>query len=192
MRALPIDPSNRTVSIGPRLRAARQSLGLTMDEVAQIAGLTKGFLSRIERDMTSPSVSTLVTLCDVLSITVGSLFEEPQIEFVAAGTGPRINLGGFDTEERLLTPRTEARVQVIRSVVTPGGHGGKDLYTVDADIDCLHLLRGDLTVRFSDRDYRLAAGDTLTFEGREPHSWHVNDDEGAEILWILVPAPWHP
>ena len=47
-----------------------------------ITGLTKGFLSRVERDMTSPSVASLITLCDVLSISVGSLFEAPDVQVV--------------------------------------------------------------------------------------------------------------
>ena len=94
MRPMPLEPNTRRVAIGSRLRAARQAQQLTIDEVARITGLTKGFLSRVERDMTSPSVSSLITLCDVLSISVGSLFEAPDVQFVPAGTGPRINLGG--------------------------------------------------------------------------------------------------
>ena len=85
MRPMPLEPNPRRVAIGSRLRAARQAQQLTIDEVARITGLTKGFLSRVERDMTSPSVSSLITLCDVLSISVGSLFEAPDVQFVPAG-----------------------------------------------------------------------------------------------------------
>lgn len=190
MRPMPLEPADRRVAIGPRLRAARRAQQLTIDEVAQITGLTKGFLSRVERDMTSPSVSSLISLCEVLSIPVGSLFEEPDVQLVLAGTGAKVNLGGVDTEERLLSPRTESRVQVIRSVIQTGGHGGEELYAVAADVDVLHVLRGELEVRFSDREWRLGAGDSLTFSGHEPHSWRVLTDDGAEVLWVLVPALW--
>ncbi|MET1020469.1 MAG: helix-turn-helix domain-containing protein, partial [Microterricola sp.] len=170
---MPIEPSNRPVAIGSRLRAARQAQQLTIDEVARITGLTKGFLSRVERDITSPSVASLITLCAVLSISVGSLFEEADVQLVRAGTGPRINLGGIDSDERLLTPRNEARIQVIRSVVAPGGHGGDQLYSVNADVETVHVLDGELTVRVSDAEWVLGAGDSLTFNGHEPHSWQV-------------------
>ncbi|MET0853853.1 MAG: helix-turn-helix domain-containing protein, partial [Microterricola sp.] len=156
---MPIEPSNRPVAIGSRLRAARQAQQLTIDEVARITGLTKGFLSRVERDITSPSVASLITLCAVLSISVGSLFEEADVQLVRAGTGPRINLGGIDSDERLLTPRNEARIQMIRSVVAPGGHGGDQLYSVNADIETVHVLEGSLTVRFSDAEWVLEVGD---------------------------------
>ena len=187
---MPLDPADRHVSIGPRLRAARKAQQLTIDEVARVTGLTKGFLSRVERDVTSLSVSSLITLCDVLSIPVGSLFEEPDVQLVRAGTGARINLGGVETEERLLSPRSEGRVQVIRSVIESGGHGGDELYAVAADVDVLHVLRGHVEVRFSGEEWQLGAGDTLTFSGHEPHTWRVLSESGAEVIWVLVPALW--
>ena len=53
MRPLPVSPSNNEIRIGSRLRAARQAHGYTLDQLASAAGLTKGFLSRVERDETS-------------------------------------------------------------------------------------------------------------------------------------------
>ena len=190
MRAMPIEPSSRRVAIGSRLRAARQAQQLTIEEVATVTGLTKGFLSRAERDLSSLSVSSLVTLCDVLSISIGSVFEESDAQLVRANEGPRINLGGVGSLERLLTPRNESRIQVIRSMIEASGHGGDQLYSVSADIDVVHVLEGSISVRFSDADWVLGAGDTLTFVGREPHTWKVLGTEGATVIWVLSPALW--
>jgi quercetin dioxygenase-like cupin family protein len=52
------------------------------------------------------------------------------------------------------------------------------------------VVSGAVTVRFADRAVRLETGDALTFPGREPHSWHAEDDAAAEVCWVLVPAPW--
>ncbi|MGB3337961.1 MAG: helix-turn-helix transcriptional regulator, partial [Devosia sp.] len=60
------DRARPTVLIGTKLRTARKTRGLTLDQVAQAAGLTKGFVSRLERDDVSPSVASLVTVCEVL------------------------------------------------------------------------------------------------------------------------------
>lgn len=190
MRSLPVDPNSRPVAIGSRLRAARKAQYLTIDEVAEVTGLTKGFLSRVERDLTSPSVASLITLCDVLSISVGSLFEAPDVRVVPAGTGPQINFGGTGVEERLLSPRGESRVQVMRSTVSAGGHGGGQLYTIAAEVEVLHVLSGRVSVRFSDRDWQLGPGDTVTFRGSEPHSWRTEGEEGAELIWVFAPAAW--
>lgn len=188
-RPVPPVPSDSPLAIGARIRNARTAQGLTLAQVAEASGLTKGFLSRLERDETSPSVATLVQLCQVLSLTMGSLFAEPEIQHVSLHGAPRVNFGGTGVVERLVSPRSESRVQVIRSSMAPGASGGAELYTISSDVEVLHVLDGSVTARFVDRAVQLAAGDSLTFPGREPHSWEAGDD-GAEVAWIIVPAPW--
>lgn len=155
-----------------------------------MTGLTKGFLSRVERDMTSPSVASLVALCQVLSISVGSLFESSSLNIVRKNQGAKINLGGTGTDERLLTPNTEPRLQWVKSIIAAGGNGGKQPYSINAEVDVVHVQSGSITVIFSDSTCTLEAGDTLTSDGREPHTWTVNGDDGAILMWVLSPAPW--
>jgi transcriptional regulator with XRE-family HTH domain len=188
----PIHPSADAVGtpIGAKLRSTRIAQNLTLAQVAESSGLSKGFLSRVERDETSPSVATLVQLCQVLSLPVGALFAEPEIQRITRADAPNINLGGVGVTELLMSPRGESRVQLIRSSLEPGAHGGHELYTVNADVEVMHVVSGAVTVRFADRSVRLETGDALTFPGREPHSWHAEDDAAAEVCWVLVPAPW--
>lgn len=187
----PIHPTaaETQVQIGAKLRSSRQAQGLTLEQLAAATDLTKGFISRIERDETMPSVPTLVQLCQALSLPIGSLFEEPDVQLVSLAHAPRINMGGIGADERLVTPRAEERVQVLRSSVEPGGSGGDELYTVSCDVESLHVIAGDVDVHLSDREVTLSPGDTLTFPGRTPHTWKAGP-AGAEILWILVPAAW--
>ncbi|MBK0419671.1 helix-turn-helix domain-containing protein [Leucobacter sp. CSA1] len=187
----PVHPAAESgpIRIGAKLRASRLAQGLTLERVAAAAGVTKGFLSRIERDGTSPSVSTLVQICQALSLPVGSLFEAPEVQRIALAGAPRINMGGTGVDERLITPRGEDRVQTIRSSLEPGGSGGGGLYTVNCDVEVLHVISGSVLLRFAEREEHLGAGDTLTFPGRTPHNWYAGD-EGAEVMWTLIPAPW--
>ena len=101
--------------IGAKLRSTRIAQGITLAQVAERPGCSKGFLSRVERDETSPSVATLVQLCQVLSLPVGALFAEPEVQHIAYADAPRINLGGFGADELLMSPRGEQRVQLLRS-----------------------------------------------------------------------------
>jgi transcriptional regulator with XRE-family HTH domain len=188
MRPLPVAPSHGEVRIGARLRAARTAHGYTLEQLAAVAGLTKGFLSRVERDLTSPSVASLVTLCQVLSIPIGDLFVDPETYLTRRGEGPRISLGGEGIREELLTPRHERRLQIIRAVIKPHGHGESELYAVDCDVDVMHVVSGRITLVFASERYELDAGDTLTFPGREPHTWANETDEEAIVVWTLVPA----
>jgi len=188
MKALPVEPSNVPLAIGSRIRAARQSQRLTIEQVAEATGLTKGFLSRVERDLTSPSVASLVTLCQVLSVSIGDLFAVPETHLTRREEGPRISLGGEGIVERLLTARSERRLQIIQAVIEPGGRGESELYAVDCDVDVLHVIKGRIQLILSNEKYELEAGDTLSFPGREPHTWVNPTDEEVEVLWVLVPA----
>ncbi|MCP2636467.1 helix-turn-helix domain-containing protein [Microbacterium sp. HD4P20] len=190
MRAIHPEADANATPIGAKLRAARTSQGLSLGQLAETTGLSKGFLSRVERDETSPSVATLVQLCQVLSLPVGALFAEPDIQRVSYAQAPRINLGGVHADERLMSPRSEDRVQLLRSELEPDAHGGSDLYTINCDLEVLHVLAGVVTVRFTDRSLTLSAGDALTFPGREPHTWHVEGGNAATVVWVIVPAPW--
>jgi transcriptional regulator with XRE-family HTH domain len=190
MRPLPVSPTN-AVRIGSRLRAARKAHGYTLDQLASASRLTKGFLSRVERDETSPSVASLLTLCEVMSIDVGSLFSAPDVALVRRNEAPAINLGGTGVTEQLMTPRGQSRLQLIRSSIEPEGHGGSDLYTINCEAETVYVLKGTLEMVFSDRTQRLTAGDALTFSGGEPHTWvNPSSARGAEVVWVLVPAPW--
>lgn len=187
----PVHPTagDEPVRIGAQLRSSRLAQGLTLEQLARATGLTKGFLSRIERDETMPSVPTLVQICQALSLAIGSLFAEPDIQRVALSDAPRINMGGSGADERLVTPRAEDRVQVLRSSLAPHANGGGALYTVNCSVESLHVVSGEIEVVFADRQLTLGAGDTVTFPGRTPHTWRTGA-AGAETVWVLVPAAW--
>lgn len=189
MRAINLTPEPTEIHIGAKLRASRVAQSLTLEQLGVSTGLTKGFISRIERDETMPSVPTLVQLCQALSLPISALFEEPEIHHVALEAAPKINMGGDGADERLLTPRAEESVQLLRSSINPGGSGGSELYTVNCAIESMHLLSGSLTVRFANREVALAPGDTITFPGSTPHTWNAGS-EGAEAMWFLAPAAW--
>ena len=188
MKALPIEPSNAALAIGSRIRSVRQAQRLTIDQVAESTGLTKGFLSRVERDLTSPSVASLVTLCQVLSLDVGDLFTQPDTHVVRLSEAPRISLGGEGIVEQLVTARSERRLQMIRAVIEPRGEGETELYSVDCEVEVLNVISGKFILIFANERFELDAGDTVTFPGREPHSWINPTDEQTVVTWTLVPA----
>jgi transcriptional regulator with XRE-family HTH domain len=164
--------------------------GLTIGNVADATGLTKGFISRLERDETSPSVATLVVLCQVLSLPIGALFEPPQHEVIELASAPLVNFGGTGLVEHMLTPRNESRVQILRSQLAAHASGGDDYYTISCDLEVVHVLQGEITMRFPNGDIQLNTGDSMTVPGREPHTWVNRSDAPAEIIWTIIPASW--
>jgi transcriptional regulator with XRE-family HTH domain len=192
-RALSRPSSNlrREVRFGAKLRAARKAAGLTLQHVADAAGVTKGFVAQVERDETSPSVSSLLRICDAIGIAVGALFEAPRGEMVREGDRTRIDFGGIDVVDWLLSPDPAAPLQAILSEIAPGGGGGDEPYTLVCDHEFVFVIAGSLRLTIDERIYNLAAGDALTFSPRAPHAWANGSDAApATVLWVLSPSPY--
>jgi transcriptional regulator with XRE-family HTH domain len=68
-------PRNADLRVGARLRQLRRERALTIEQVAGATGLTKGFISQLERDTTTPSLSSLARICDALGVRMGDVFE---------------------------------------------------------------------------------------------------------------------
>ena len=178
------------VRIGAKLRAARLAQRMTIEAVAEASGLTKGFISRLERDNASPSVASLVAVCEVIGLRVGALFDPPETAVVRAGEGRQISFGATDAVERLLTPGTQQQLEVIHTVMEGGGQGGEELYSLDCDTEFVYVVEGALDLVMDGETVTLRAGDAMTFPGRTPHTWRNHHTaDGCEVLWVLSPAP---
>lgn len=175
--------------IGAQLRAARLAARMTMAEVAEQAGLTKGFVSKLERDLANVSVASLIRLCDALGVSVGSLFQTPKGEVVRRDTRPQINFGGRKMTEYLLTPSGEKRLQAILSEIEPGGGSGAEAYSLPADVEFVFVLSGQLEVTVAGRQITLAQGDAFTFPADTRHTFRAAPQSGrTQVLWVVSPA----
>jgi transcriptional regulator with XRE-family HTH domain len=175
--------------IGAQLKAARLAHRMTLAEVALRSGLTKGFLSKLERDQATASVASLMRLCETLAISVGSLFHASTGEVVRRDSYPPINFGGVDIAEYLLTPHGERRVQAILSEIAPGGGSGDELYALPADVEFVYVIEGRLEVTLRANQIVLEAGDAFTFPPRDEHCFRSAAKGGVtRVLWVFAPA----
>ena len=150
MKSLPIEPRPADPAIGRRLRALRERRRITIAQLSATTGLSKGFLSRVERDITSPSVASLMALCQALDVSPGVILDAPEVTVVRWDEAPSVSLGGEGITERLITPRGRRDLQVIRAEIAPGGRGESELYTVDCLVESLHVVAGTLRLRTAD------------------------------------------
>jgi transcriptional regulator with XRE-family HTH domain len=175
--------------VGARLRDARKRRGLSLSQVAERTGLTKGFLSQVERDMTSPSVGTLVRLCDVLGVAIGDLIEGTAGPVIRAADRAAINFGGEGVSEFRLTPAGERRLLVLQSDIAPGGGSGDEAYGLASDAEFVLVLEGLLDVEVAGSRHRLAGGDALTFDAGAEHRWeNPSAVTPTRVIWVLSPA----
>lgn len=181
--------SELAVQIGFRIRAARLSKGLTLEQVAKSAGLTEGFVSKLERDQVSPSVASLVGVCRAIGLRVGDLFEPPVTNIVRSGEGSLVNFGGEKVQERLLTPGNQSHIEVLHSMIEPGGSGGQELYSLNCEAEFVYVIAGSMDIELGPEAITLSKGDSLTFKGSEPHTWRNSSaTKSCEVIWVLAPA----
>lgn len=179
--------------IGHRIRQARQAQRMTLEGLSSQSGLTKGFLSRLERDQANASVAALLRVCSALEIPVGSLFEDSApSQVVRASMYPRVNFGGRQLTEYLLTPPGEKRLQAIVSEIGPGGGSGNEDYALPSEVEFLMVLTGKLNIRSGSYDVDLNEGDAMTLDPTEPHTFTSMSPDLTKVLWVFAPAlPTH-
>ncbi|MEV7676269.1 helix-turn-helix domain-containing protein [Streptomyces sp. NPDC088752] len=171
-------------STGAQLRKIRLDRGLSLTEVAHRAEVTKGFLSQLERGLTSVSVPTLLRVCEVLRIGIGELFAYPDEQVVDGGS--RIGMGGEGVAEYLLTPADTTAFQVFRSVIEPGGGTG-GLYRLDTATIFAMGLSGSTRLIVGGETRMLSAGASTSFSGQTLHEFDNPGATVSEVLWVLSP-----
>ena len=180
------------IRVGARLRARRLERGLTITEVAERAGLTAGFISQLERDLTSASLSSLYRICAVLGLRVGDLIDDvPAGRLIRREEQARRSLALGNAEHLLLSSRDERRFHVTESHIPPGGSAGEEPYTLPADVELVYVLSGSLELQVGDEVHELEQGDTLTYSPRDPHTWrNPSETDEAVVLWTALPNPY--
>jgi transcriptional regulator with XRE-family HTH domain len=179
------------VRIGARLRHLRRERRLTIEQVATATGLTKGFISQLERDATSPSLSSLARICDALGVRLGEVFDEADADAVRLIRRDERRAVDWSPHHFLLSPPQERRLQAIESVIPPGGSAGEEMYSLPGDVEFVYVVSGSLELRVGGDRYELGPGDAVTYPLREPHTWaNRSAKEPATVLWVAVPNPY--
>jgi transcriptional regulator with XRE-family HTH domain len=184
-------PGSRSLSpqiSGATLREQRRRLNLTLEEVARRIGVTKGFLSEVERDRASPSVATLMRLREALSLSVASLFTSSQPRLVRAKERQQIYLGGTDIGYSLLSGQDSHRMTVVWGCLEPGANSGSDMHTLSADEELIFVLSGSFEITLDGNTHLLKAGDAFTFDPRRPHRYE-NPSKTTPVMAVCVIAP---
>lgn len=191
-RAVPLATRNNAPKVGARVRSLRRERGLTIEQLAAATGLTKGFISQLERDRTAPSLSSIARICDALGVPLSRIFEaEPSPALVRRSERTRIDSVTAASENHLLSSRDEARFQAIESVLAPGASAGDELTSLPGEMEFVYVLDGTLELRVGDETHVLNEGDAFTYPLGKPHTWrNGSGTESARVLWVAVPNPY--
>jgi transcriptional regulator with XRE-family HTH domain len=179
------------LAVGARLRDLRHSRKLSLESVAARTQLSVGFLSQIERGLSSPSLRVLATLADVLGVGIAALFGTRASEGGSSGVITRaperaeLKLWRTGISKQLLNPAgSDGRLNLFLVHLDPGGSTGDELYTHDGEEAGL-VLEGAMTLTVDAETWTLKTGDSFRFASRRPHRF-ANPDRTtkAVVLWV--------
>lgn len=162
-------------AIGSQVRQFRQQLDMTVVEVAKLAGLSPGMLSKIENGMTSPSLATLSALGRALGVPVTSLFrkyeEQRDATYVKADQGLQIERRGTRAghQYQLLGHTVHKAVSVEPYLITLTEKSEVFPLFQHSGIEFIYVLEGEVVYRHAGQTYHLAPGDSLFFDSDAPH-----------------------
>ena len=167
--------SSLELSIGREVRNFRKKINMTVAELANLAGLSAGMLSKIENGMTSPSLATLQALSRALHVPVTAFFrkfeEERDATFVKAGHGLTIERRGTRAghQYQLLGHTMRKNIAVEPYMITLTADSDVFPLFQHAGIELLYMLEGEVGYRHGNKTYTLTPGDSLYFDADVPH-----------------------
>lgn len=174
--------------IGQQLRRLRKERGLSLRALATQVGVSPTLLSQVERGLTEPSLATVRRVAEVFGESVSSMFDDQTgVGVWVSRPGERSTLMGPRGKvgyERL-TPGN-GQLEVLRAVLAPGETSSTEPWS-HASIECTFVLLGLLTVEIADRDYSVAAGESITFDSRQAHRYVNKSEAPTEYVCTVTP-----
>ncbi len=189
-----------SVDVGSRLKELREARHISMRELARRSDLSANALSMIERNLTSPSVSTLNKLATAMEIPITAFFrhnpEKHNVVFCKSSERNRVpfvkglweGLGG----EAFM-----GRIEAFMLTLEPGGSSGPHgmLHTGHEFVYC---LSGNLEYEVVSEKYQLESGDSLIFASQLMHRWQNNGKKVCKAIIVISghednenPAEYH-
>jgi transcriptional regulator with XRE-family HTH domain len=162
--------------IGPALRKQRLAQGLTLADVAALAGVSRGMLSKIENGQVSTSLETLHQIVSALGMTLTQLFRdfdvpEGSAQHVKSGEGLEVVRRGTKRGHtyHLLAYDQGPQKQIEPFLITMDDASEVFPTFTHPGIEFIYMLEGCIVYRHGRDTYRLNPGDSLTFQGSIPH-----------------------
>jgi transcriptional regulator with XRE-family HTH domain len=171
-------------SIGERIKTLRTGLGMTLAELGEKANLSTSYLSQVERDKTSPSLTTLETIAKSLNIGLRSLFEtDDEAVFVLRGSKGTHTPTHRDPIMRqpLMPQMGNPEIEVYRITFHP--HSAPEQINQFAGEEIIYVLNGELTISIGDEQFVLTAGDSIHYDALLIHNWKNESNDFCTIIW---------
>lgn len=180
--------------IGREIRSLRKARGYTLAVLAERCDLSVGYLSLLERDMSTPSINTLHAVSRALGVTISWFFDAgagpaEEREYVVRRTRRRRLDYSAGIVDELLSPSLAGQLELLASRFPPGSSSGESPYTHTGE-EAGVVIRGSLELWVDGRVFTLEAGDSFGFPSHLPHRYRNPGLDEAEVIWAITPPSY--
>jgi len=171
-------------TISENLKAVRESRGLSLEQLADLTGVSKSMLRQIETGKSSPTISTIWKIANGLRVSFTSLLHRPpvQAEVKSFRDAPPLTSEGEHYRLYPLIPFSpEQSYETYYFEIDPGTvfHGEPHTGNID---EYVFLTRGRLCITIAEKEYNIKAGEFLKFRANQPHDYLCLGEETATAI----------
>lgn len=176
------------MQIGDKIKRMRIEKGLTQEELANRCELSKGFISQVENDLTSPSIATLIDILEILGTNLKEFFSDDKDEKITYKYEDMFETENHDLKYKLmwLVPNAQKNeMEPIMITLDPGGkyteeepHEGEEFGFV---------LSGTILLHLGKKKFKVKKGESFYFKPRSNHYISNGGKTQAKVIWISTP-----
>lgn len=182
------DKGDKDMKIGNKIKELRVQKGLTQEELANRSELSKGFISQIERDLTSPSIATLVDILQCLGTDLKDFFDDSVDEQIVFHDGDYFEKQDDELHNKIewIIPNAQKNImEPIRLTLAPGGTTYPDNPHEGEEFG--YVLSGSISIILGKKIYKAKKGESFYFTPNTTHYLKANEKLGATLLWVSSP-----
>lgn len=174
------------MDLGRKIKQLRVRNDLTLEELASRSELTKGFLSQVERNLTSPSVSTLEDILEALGTDLASFFKESKEEQIVFHEQDFFVDEQEDFTIHWIIPNAQKN-EMEPMILTLKPNGVSQIVDPHIGEEFAYVLQGKILLVNADKEYVLKKGETFYMSGKSLHYMRNLGKGDAVVLWVSTP-----
>lgn len=176
--------------IAENLKQLRKERKLSLDKVAELTGVSKSMLGQIERGETNPTINTIWRIASGLKVSFSSLIHETQADIVIVHkrkVKPLVEADGAYRVYSIFPYDERRRFEIYIVELEEGGCYRNDAQGEKTQ-EFITVTAGELTLVTNSGEFRVGAGDSITFMADQPHAYH-NSGTGLLCLNMVIHYP---
>lgn len=174
------------MDIGKKLKELRLQNDLTLGDLASRSELTKGFLSQVERNLTTPSIATLEDILEALGSSLSEFFREEEEKQIVFPVQDFFVDEQDDYQIEWIVPNAQKN-QMEPIILTLHPHKKSHVLSAFQGQEFGYVLKGSVTIVLGNKKYKVKARETFYMDGTQSHYLYNHGSSDAKVLWITTP-----